>query len=64
MLRPPHQLHTELGFFMRRLLGTGSSGVSDAASYLLFDGAFAKRLMDLGGQDAADCATDIDRLLK
>tara|TARA_B100000683_G_scaffold237981_1_gene243518 strand:- start:347 stop:1513 length:1167 start_codon:yes stop_codon:yes gene_type:complete len=63
MLKPPHQLHTELGFLMRRVLGTGSSGVSDAASYLLFDGAFAKRLMDLGGQDAANCATDIDRLL-
>jgi len=63
MLRPPHQLNTELGFLMRRILGGGSSGVSDAASYLLFDGAFASRLMDLGGQDAANCATDIDRLL-
>jgi NTE family protein len=63
LLRPPHQLNTELGFFMRRILGGGSSGVSDAASYLLFDGAFAKRLMDLGGQDAAHCASDIDRLL-
>ena len=63
MLKPPHQLNTQMGFFMRRILGGGSSGVSDAASYLLFDGAFASRLMDLGGQDAANCASDIDRLL-
>ena len=64
MLQPPHQLHTPLGFFMRRILGSGASGVSDAASYLLFDGAFASRLMDLGSQDAANCVSDIDRLLR
>jgi NTE family protein len=63
LLRSPHLLNTQLGYFMKRILGSTSAGVSDAASYLLFDGAFADRLMDLGSQDAAECASDIDRLL-
>lgn len=63
LLRAPHQLNTELNYFLRRILGAGASGVSDAASYLLFDGAFADRLMDLGDRDAASNASAIDALL-
>jgi NTE family protein len=42
-------------FVMRKLLGLLDSGISDEAdlaSYLLFDGAFARRLVDLGRADA------------
>jgi NTE family protein len=35
-----------------RALDTGMAEESDLASYLLFDGAFAKKLMDLGRADA------------
>jgi NTE family protein len=43
-------------FVMRKLLGLLDSGISDEAdlaSYLLFDGAFARRRVDLGRADAA-----------
>jgi NTE family protein len=35
------------------LLDVGEATEADLASYLLFDGAFAKRLIDLGRADAA-----------
>lgn len=37
---------------LMRALDTGMAEESDLASYLLFDGAFAKKLMDLGRADA------------
>ena len=42
-------------FLTRRLLAlldTGGTDEADLASYLLFDGAFARKLVDLGRADA------------
>jgi NTE family protein len=63
MLDAPHELNSDMGFILRRILGGGRSRASDAASYLLFDGAFARVLMDLGRQDTASSADMIDTLL-
>jgi NTE family protein len=40
------------GKLVRRLAGSEASDEADLLSYLLFDGGFAKRLVDLGWQDA------------
>jgi NTE family protein len=41
------------------LLDVGEATEADLASYLLFDGAFAKRLIDLGRADAEARRHDI-----
>lgn len=52
---------------LRRLLRAGARGTigreADWASYLLFDGAFAGELLELGRQDALDKAREIRDLL-
>jgi NTE family protein len=47
------KLSRMMGRAALRLLETGAGRDADLASYLLFDGAFAKILIDLGQQDAA-----------
>jgi NTE family protein len=42
------------------LLDVGSSSDADLASYLLFDGAFARKLIELGRADAEQKRTEID----
>lgn len=64
LLKHPEQLHSNLSFMVRKILGGGRSGVSDAASYLLFDGAFADALIDLGSRDAAQYTQAIDGILE
>ena len=48
---------------MRALLGlldVGAASDADLASYLLFDGAFARRLIELGRADAEAQKAEID----
>ncbi|MBK8171565.1 MAG: patatin-like phospholipase family protein [Sandaracinaceae bacterium] len=46
------RFNTELGKTFLRLLDIGEGADADLASYLLFDGDFATRLVDLGRRDA------------
>lgn len=61
-LREPDVLR-RFGAPMRSLLASDNLAAADAASYLLFDGGFADRLIDLGRHDAAAYADDLDALL-
>ena len=58
-----NELDTEsLGSFRRWLLGKATRtrvAASDLASYLLFDGGFTSKLMDLGHEDALARADEI-----
>ncbi len=58
-----HELNTEsLGSFRRWLLGKATRtrvAASDLASYLLFDGGFTSKLIDLGHEDAVARADEI-----
>ena len=58
-----HELDSEaLGPFRRWLLGKATRtrvAASDLASYLLFDGGFTTKLIDLGHQDAVARADEI-----
>jgi NTE family protein len=48
-----------LGRAFLRLLDVGEGADADLASYLLFDGEFARRLMDLGRADARALSPEI-----
>jgi NTE family protein len=48
---------------MLRLLEVGEGRDADLASYLLFDGDFARILIDLGRQDAARHADELAEFL-
>ncbi len=52
-----------MGRAMLRLLEVGEGRDADLASYLLFDGDFARILIDLGRQDAARHADEIAQFL-
>jgi NTE family protein len=52
-----------MGRAMLRLLETGEGRDADLASYLLFDGDFARILIDLGHQDAARHADELAAFL-
>ena len=57
---------TDLASALRRLVPTVLSGRktdSDLATYLLFDGSFARRLIDLGRKDAVAMADQVLRFL-
>ena len=47
------RIHKTLGRTFLSLLDVGAGADADLASYLLFDGAFARQLIDLGRRDAA-----------
>ncbi|MCB9726991.1 MAG: patatin-like phospholipase family protein [Deltaproteobacteria bacterium] len=63
VLREPHRMHTVMSGPMRSMLASDNLASADAASFVLFDGAFARDLMSLGMQDAAASATQLDSLL-
>ncbi len=46
------------------MLDVGASSEADLASYLLFDGAFARRLIELGRSDAEAAKDDIGRFFE
>lgn len=52
-----------LGGGFLRVLDAGEGGDADLASYLLFDGAFARALIDLGRQDAKERRDEIEAFL-
>jgi NTE family protein len=52
-----------MGRAMLRLLEVGEGRDADLASYLLFDGDFARILIDLGRQDAARHADELAEFL-
>jgi NTE family protein len=47
------RIHKAIGRTFLSLLDVGAGADADLASYLLFDGAFARQLIDLGRRDAA-----------
>lgn len=63
LLRTPGALRTQYGPLLRRVLAAENMMTADAASFVLFDGAFARRLIELGRADAAAHAGEIDALL-
>ena len=63
VLAQPGRLRSQLKGILRLFLTTGSMRSADAASYILVDGAFARRLIDLGKSDAARYADALDDLL-
>ena len=60
-----HRFHLRrvLGRSFLRLLDVGEGTDADLASYLLFDGGFAQRLIDLGRRDAAARADELAAFL-
>ncbi len=63
LLRSPGSLNTAVSGPMRALLASDNLATADAASYILFDGAFARELLDLGYRDAAASNERLDALL-
>ena len=63
LLREPGRLRTALGRPMRSILSSDNMAAADGASYLLFDGAFAREVIDLGYEDAAQLADRFDGLM-
>jgi len=57
------RVRRELGTTLLRLLDIGEGADADLASYLLFDGAYAARLVDLGRKDAAARRDEISDFL-
>lgn len=53
-----------LGRSFLRLLDVGEGATADLASYLLFDGGFARLLIDLGRADAAQRRDEIEAFLE
>jgi NTE family protein len=64
VLREPRRMHTVMSGPMRSLLASDNLSTADAASFILFDGAFARDLIALGEQDAAANAAHLDSLLE
>ena len=64
LLRDPDGLRSHLSGPMRSLLSSDNMNAADAASYLLFDGAFARELIALGRSDASQRVEALDRLLE
>lgn len=64
ILREPGRLHSRLAPPMRALLTSDNLAAGDAASYLLFDGGFARELMARGWHDAAEQAEGLRRLME
>ncbi len=62
VLEHPDRLKSRMGRMMREVL-QNRTGVADAASYLLFDGVFAERLITLGYSDAARHRSELESLL-
>ena len=52
-----------LGRSFLRMLDVGTHGDSDLASYLLFDGEYARELIDLGRKDAAARRDELEAIL-
>lgn len=52
-----------LGRTFMKLLDVGGGGDADLASYLMFDGAFARRLIELGRRDARSMKDEIEAFL-
>ena len=44
-------------------LGTPDAQSADLASYLLFDSAYTRTLVDIGYRDAGQCASELEALL-
>jgi len=62
ILEHPERLKSRMGRMMRDLL-QDRTGVADAASYLLFDGVYASRLIEMGYHDAELQRSDLESLL-
>ena len=61
-LAHPERLNSRLIRLMNRSL-RDRTGVADTASYLLFDGFFASRLIELGYQDAGERRVELESLI-